>query len=558
MKRSTLSVAIAITVGAALLVPTAPLLTPTAHAQAAAVYTDLWWNPAESGWGINLNHQNDIIFATWFTYGSNNAGVWYVMSDLRRQADGSFTGIIYQTTGVPVNQINGAASTRSVNNVGNATLRFTSANAGSFTYTVNGVTQTKSIQRQPLITTPTTCSQQPATGSRSTSQNYQDLWWVPAESGWGVNLTHQGDILFATWFTYNAAGNGQWLVASNLARQADGSYTGKLYRTTGVALNQINGSAATSSVTEVGTLTFRFSSGENGTMSYVLDGTAGTKSIVRQVFGSTVNVCTNPASTVTTPPGGGGGGGNPVTGQCVNTYDFTTGNTYVYRSTSTVPGSTASDAIHTIKGPGTFQGKSVIVVEIRNLVNGQPDPAGYTNLYYEDRGSTIGVVGAQTFITSQGTAPAATTTYDPVDYAPKTFGVGQNFGGTYTATTNSSVSGFTSQIKIVYNYRASVTGNENVTVPAGTFATCKTSLDNVSLRTTFSINLPVPVPGLGGYDFTCNSAGTSNNGSIGGIKNSSTIGNCTGSFAQGVTANNFIGTSTTELVRATVAGRSYP
>ena len=35
--------------------------------------------------------------------------------------------------------------------------------------------------------------------------NYQDLWWNPAESGWGVNFTHQGDIIFATWFTYDAA-----------------------------------------------------------------------------------------------------------------------------------------------------------------------------------------------------------------------------------------------------------------------------------------------------------------------------------------------------------------
>ena len=24
---------------------------------------DLWWNPAESGWGINLAHQDDTVFA---------------------------------------------------------------------------------------------------------------------------------------------------------------------------------------------------------------------------------------------------------------------------------------------------------------------------------------------------------------------------------------------------------------------------------------------------------------------------------------------------------------
>ena len=44
--------------------------------------------------------------------------------------------------------------------------------------------------------------------------NYQGLWWnPPAESGWGINFAHQGDIIFATWFTYDAAGKPWWLIA---------------------------------------------------------------------------------------------------------------------------------------------------------------------------------------------------------------------------------------------------------------------------------------------------------------------------------------------------------
>jgi hypothetical protein len=548
--RTTAAILVAATLGVTAI---GTLQSTPAHAQTAAVYTDLWWNAAESGWGLNLNHQNDIIFATWFTYGANNAAQWFVMSDLRRQPDGSFTGIVYQTTGVPFNQINGASATRAVNNVGTATLRFSSASAGTFSYTVNGVTQSKNITRQPLIQTPTSCTQQAASASRAASQNYQDLWYIPAESGWGVNLTHQGDILFATWFTYRADGTGQWLVASNVARQSDGSYTGILYRTTGLNFSAINNAASSTSVTNVGTITFRFSNGENGVMSYTLDGVSGTKNIVRQVFGSTVNVCTNPASTVTptTPPGGGG----VVSGSCVNTYDFTTGNTYVYRSTPAT--GAATDALHTIKGPGTFQGRSVIVVEIRNLINGQPDTQGYTNLYYEERGSTIGVIGAQTFINSVVTAQS-TTVYNPVDYAPKVLTVGQSFGGSFTASTDATTSGFTSRIQTVYSYQASVAANENVTVPAGTFATCRTNTSNVSTRTTFTINLPVPVPGLGGYDYTCNASGSGNMGSIGQVKSTVNTASCTGTFPQGVTGTSFSGTSTTELVRATVNGRSYP
>ena len=33
--------------------------------------------------------------------------------------------------------------------------------------------------------------------------NVQGLWWAApagAESGWGINFAHQGDIIFASWF----------------------------------------------------------------------------------------------------------------------------------------------------------------------------------------------------------------------------------------------------------------------------------------------------------------------------------------------------------------------
>ena len=48
-------------------------------------YQGLWWNPLESGWGINFAHQGDIIFATWFTYGADNQPQWYT---IRARQDG--------------------------------------------------------------------------------------------------------------------------------------------------------------------------------------------------------------------------------------------------------------------------------------------------------------------------------------------------------------------------------------------------------------------------------------------------------------------------------------
>ena len=59
----------------------------------------------------------------------------------------------------------------------------------------------------------------PRTDSRASSANVQDLWWNPAESGWGLNIAHQDDTLFATLFTYGADGGGIWLVMSNGLRR---------------------------------------------------------------------------------------------------------------------------------------------------------------------------------------------------------------------------------------------------------------------------------------------------------------------------------------------------
>lgn len=89
--------------------------------------------------------------------------------------------------------------------------------------------------------------------------NYTGLWWkAPAgsESGWGVSIEHQGDILFCVWYTYGADSNGVWLVAPNGAKAADGSYSGALYRTTGPQFNSAPWSSSSVVATPVGSATF--------------------------------------------------------------------------------------------------------------------------------------------------------------------------------------------------------------------------------------------------------------------------------------------------------------
>ncbi|HSN19219.1 MAG TPA: BACON domain-containing carbohydrate-binding protein [Usitatibacter sp.] len=262
---------------------------------AAPNYTALWWNPSESGWGINVNHQGDILFATLFDYDLSGKPMWWFMSEGRKQADGSYSGALYAVHDAPpfdAQPFTPISAAANLTQVGTMRFAFSGASTGTLTYSVNGITVTKSIQKQPLLSTPATCTG--TTGSRDGLTNYQDLWWNPAESGWGINLTQEANVIFATLFDYDSSGNPMWWFMSNGTRQADGSYAGTLYSVHGMSafnaqpFTPINPSA---NLTEVGSMSLRFSNGTTGTLTYTIDGTTVVKPIVRQVFSSPVPAC---------------------------------------------------------------------------------------------------------------------------------------------------------------------------------------------------------------------------------------------------------------------------
>ena len=256
----------------------------------AANYTALWWNPAESGWGINLNHQGDIIFATLFTYDSGGNAMWLVMSAGYKQSDGSYRGTLYRTTGPPFNSDPFTPITAAnLTEVGTMSLAF-SGSQGTLVYNVGQASVTKTIQKQVYGSRPASCVV--TTSDRSSLTNYQDLWWNPAESGWGINLTHQDDTLFATLFSYDATGQDLWLVMSDGHKQSDGSYVGTLFRTTGPVFNaQPFTPIGQNNITTVGTMRLQFANGTSGTLTYSVNGVNVTKSITRQVFSSPVPAC---------------------------------------------------------------------------------------------------------------------------------------------------------------------------------------------------------------------------------------------------------------------------
>lgn len=254
----------------------------------------LWWaSPpgSESGWGVNLTQQGEILFGTWFTYDRDGNGMWLVMSSGRRTGTNSWSGALYRTTGPAFSSTVFDASKVAHTAVGNASFAFSDADNGTFTAVVDGVTMTKNITRQLYATPAPTCSADTAPAG---PPNYQDLWWkspAGSESGWGINITHQGTTLFVTWFTYGADGKGLWLVGSNVTRTGPETFSGPLQKVSGPAWNAIPWNPNTVSRLTVGSVTLQFSDRTSGTMTYTVDGITQAKPITRQVYSGPVTVC---------------------------------------------------------------------------------------------------------------------------------------------------------------------------------------------------------------------------------------------------------------------------
>lgn len=114
-------------------------------------FSDLWWNPAQSGWGANVVHQGEIVFMTLFVYGEDSKPKWYVASSMASrggEASHAFDGALYETTGtyLGAGSFDPAAVTTRV--VGTATLEFSGIQRGALTYTVDGVSVNVQIERQ--------------------------------------------------------------------------------------------------------------------------------------------------------------------------------------------------------------------------------------------------------------------------------------------------------------------------------------------------------------------------------------------------------------------------
>jgi lysyl endopeptidase len=119
-------------------------------AAALVDYSDTWWNPNESGMGLNIvQHASRTIFAMWFNYDANGSPRWFAITGGTWTSATTFTAPMYQTSGPAASETTFNPARVKVTPVGSATITFTDANNGTLAYTLNGVAGTKVITREP-------------------------------------------------------------------------------------------------------------------------------------------------------------------------------------------------------------------------------------------------------------------------------------------------------------------------------------------------------------------------------------------------------------------------
>ena len=204
----------------------AALLAFVATGAFAANYSDIWWDPDEPGWGLTLADHESNLWAVWYTYRKDGSPTWmFVSGGTFDAAHTRFSGTLFQASG-PSWRAPFASRAVDVKPVGNVTLDFGPAAASpgqaTFTYSVDGVTATKKIERYAFGNAPS------AWGHDAT-----DLWWNPAESGWGIALTQHGNTLFGVWYTYDDSGQPLFVFMPGGVASGSGQFTGDLFTAQG-------------------------------------------------------------------------------------------------------------------------------------------------------------------------------------------------------------------------------------------------------------------------------------------------------------------------------------
>ena len=126
------------------------------------------------------------------------------------------------------------------------------------------------------------------THATTVSTNLTDMWGNDKESGWGLFLDQQADVILGTFFIYDKFGTATWYTVQWRLDSVNPintpSYSGTLYQTSGPAFSTVPYDPKLVTYRPVGQATIQFGDDAHALLNYTIDGGGAVKQITRLTF----------------------------------------------------------------------------------------------------------------------------------------------------------------------------------------------------------------------------------------------------------------------------------
>lgn len=125
--------------------------TTNANLEPSHNYRGLWYGRGEGGWGLTIdqysytNGRKPYLYVAWYAYDKTGKARWLLFQGDWTKKD-SLSADVYQYTGTPWGPTTSSGDVKNTK-VGTATLTFTSAKAATFSYNVDGVQRTLTVNK---------------------------------------------------------------------------------------------------------------------------------------------------------------------------------------------------------------------------------------------------------------------------------------------------------------------------------------------------------------------------------------------------------------------------
>ncbi len=151
----------------------------------------LWYNPARSGHGLDVQFAGETLAVTWYTYATDGTPTWYLA--VAAFAGNSWSADL-QRYALPA-----AGQSPVGSSAGSITLAFADAEHAELRWTIDGAAGSEPIERFRF-------------GPRTRSALHTGLWFDPADSGWGLSLDSQGGVTTVVVYFYDGDGAPRWVL----------------------------------------------------------------------------------------------------------------------------------------------------------------------------------------------------------------------------------------------------------------------------------------------------------------------------------------------------------